>query len=293
MLGCTRRLAVVGFGLVLACGPQAAAVGGTEGDTGDATTSGESVPANPTAPAPTASTDPGNSGGAATSGGPGGDSSPTAADGGTTGLDDAGPETETDGSDGVASDTDVTDGESDGCPVGAEGCPCGPGGACDDGLMCDVDGRTCVTEACDPLDRADHDDEDSAYDLMGLVCNGAGPIDLGVAATLVGPQTDWYRFSGEAVSPCTEQPSASVTADIEVEVCVYIECVSGGVASPSCSGGAPPSLSPDGRVGCCGDQAAGMNLYSCSGNGGKDVDVWVSVETDERLCADYGLQYDY
>ena len=123
--------------------------------------------------------------------------------------------------------------------------------------------------------------------LDGLGCGDN--LDLGVAATIEGPQFDWYVFAGNEQGFCGEEPSASVTADQTLSVCVFIECQNGGGASRTCGGGSLEADSPEGRPGCCGDNSAVITDYGCEGWGGEDLDVYVQVGSDAEVCLDYGL----
>jgi hypothetical protein len=176
------------------------------------------------------------------------------------------------------------------CPYGTEGCLCDVGAACDEGLMCDDEGTCVAPPACEPLDADPHGDEASAYPLEEVSCGNG--IDLGVAATLAGPETDWYTYLGSEVMFCPEQPAAEVAADISTEVCVFIQCVEGDAANVSCADESTAADSPEGRPGCCGENQASIADYDCTGMFvGRDVDTWISVGTAEEACSDYAMSY--
>jgi hypothetical protein len=176
------------------------------------------------------------------------------------------------------------------CPYGTEGCLCDVGATCDEGLMCNDEGTCVAPPACEPLDADPHGDEASAYPLEGIDCGNG--IDLGVAATLVGPETDWYTYPAGEVFMCPERPAAATAADITTNVCVFIQCLQGDAVMVQCSETSVATDSPEGRPGCCGQDQAQVFNYDCSGLGsGKDVDVWISVGTDEEACSDYAMSY--
>lgn len=188
-------------------------------------------------------------------------------------------------SEGLTAATDTGD-----CPFGTEGCLCDVGPQCDDGLDCNDEGICVAPPACRPIDLDPHDDEASATALDPLGCDES--MDLGLAGTIEGPQSDWYTFFGNDAFGCPEQPGATLTADEPLEVCVFIECENGGALEPlECGGDSTEATSPDGRVGCCGTDSAFVGDYDCTGFGGKDVDAYVSVSSDEMVCADYELSY--
>lgn len=176
------------------------------------------------------------------------------------------------------------------CPYGTEGCLCDVGAACDEGLECNDEGVCVAPPACRPLDADPHADEDGAYPLEGVDCGNG--TDLGVVATLFGPETDWYTFPGGGVFMCPERPAAAVVTDIPTDVCVFLVCNDGDVENLQCAEGSMSADSPSGRPGCCGQDQAGVFTYDCANfTGNKDVDVWISVGTEEEACSDYALSY--
>jgi len=171
-----------------------------------------------------------------------------------------------------------------------EGCLCDIGAACDDGLMC-VEGTCTAMPACRPLDEDGHDDEDTALSLDMLNCDESN--DIMGAGTVEGPQVDWWVFGGQASFGCPEQPAAAVTSDVDLDVCVYIECLDGSAVGVQCVDSVDTE-SPGGRPGCCGTNAAQFEGYDCSGIGsGKDVDVYLSIASADLVCADYDVEYSF
>lgn len=265
--------------LGLACGPEGMA-GGTETDSeGESEDTGSTgaTSTNPTATSPTTMTTASSMSGSATT---------TAT---TDATEDTSPPVD---SSGDPTDTmpPVDTGE---CPPGTEGCPCDIGAACDDGLSCDIETGTCVAPpACRPIDTDPHGDEGTATGLPDLDCDQG--MDLGPFGTIEGPEVDWYTYFGNDSFGCPEQPGALVVAGDPLEVCVFLECQNGGDVDPlNCGGGSMDAMSPDGRPGCCGIDGAFVEGYDCTGFGGKDVDVYISVGSDEMVCTDYELSYGF
>lgn len=257
-------------GLASACGPEGITAPDTDSEgesegTGTGTTGGDASATSPTATNPTAASGSGSA---------------------TTTATDTGPSVDSSGDTMPPADT----GE---CPPGTEGCPCDVGAACDEGLTCNVDDGTCVgMPACRTIDTDPHDDEATAIGLDELACDEV--VELGVIGTIEGPQTDWYTFFGNAAQFCPEQPSAAAAAEVPLEVCVFLECDNGGDVFPlNCGAGSMDATSPDGRAGCCGTDSALVEGYDCTGFGGKDVDVFISIASNEMVCADYSLEYSY
>ena len=267
---------LLGFGL--ACGPSGTTAPETESegeseDTGTGTGTGDS---DPTTPQPTTVTMTGGNSGTDATPEPGEESDTT-------------PPDPDEGSDTTPPDPDT--GEE--CPLGSENCPCDVGAACDEGLMCNVESGTCVAPPdCRPLDTDPHGDEGSAFELEGLNCGNG--MELGVIGTIEGPEVDWYTYFGNESFGCPETPAASISSTEPLDVCVHIECDNGGdVQGLQCGAGSSSADSPDGRAGCCGTDTAVIDDYDCSGFGGIDVNVFVAVASDDRICADYSLEYSY
>lgn len=266
----TTLVLLCGFGLV-ACGPEGQAAPDTDTDTETGTDTATGTGGS------TSSASVGPITGNAT----------TVGNDGTTDVPPPPPDSS--GGDDPPPPPPETTSDSGECPFGTEGCLCDVGSMCEDGLEC-IDGTCVAPPACTPLDADAHADEASAYVLEGIDCGNG--IDLGVAATLFGPETDWYTYPGGEVFMCPERPAAQVATDVVTDVCVYLECISGGdVQNLVCADGSTDATSPDGRLGCCGQDAAGVAGYDCSGFGGKDVNVWISVGTAEETCSDYAMSY--
>ncbi|MCA9649908.1 MAG: hypothetical protein H6712_34625 [Myxococcales bacterium] len=260
--------------LGLACGPEGQMAGETEGDSESEDTGTTGDATNPTATSPTTMTTASSMSGSATT---------TA----TSGTEDTGP---VDGSGDTAETMPPVDtGE---CPYGTEGCLCDVGAQCDEGLSCNDEGICVAPPACEPIDTDPHADEGTAIGLDELGCDQG--MDLGVIGTIEGPETDWYTFFGNDANFCPEHPGALVMAAVPLDVCVFLECANGGdLVFITCGGGSMDAMSPDGRTGCCGVDTAVVEGYDCSGFGGKDADVYISVGSDEAICEDYGLSYGF
>lgn len=253
-----RLSLTLAFSSLLACGsddsPQVETDGATEASTGASTGGATDDPTTGTPPDGTTSD---------------GDASGT------------GPDTNTDG---PGSDS------SGGCPPGTDGCPCDGGTECDPGLVCGGEGTCEPAPACRSVDLEPNDDEASAFMLKGVNCDNMS--DLGVIGTLEGPETDWWRYFGEeGLILCDEQPQVTVSADIDTDVCAFVDCLEGTTSGVSCGGGSMAADSPEGRPGCCGTNGAHVTGYECTGGflPPQNVYVYVSVTTAEVVCADYGM----
>jgi len=264
--------------LALACGPDGVAAPDTEGDSEDTGTGSTGDGTNPTATNPTATsptaTNASNSGTATT----------------TAGTTPPPPPEDSSGDD--PPDTMPPETETGECPYGTEGCLCDVGAACDEGLFCDDDGMCVGMPDCRVIDVDPHGTEDSAAELDMLGCGD--DMDLGVFGTIAGPEVDWYRYVGGEAFSCVEQPAVAVSATVDLEVCVFIECLEGNAANVSCAEGSTEADSPEGRPGCCGQNIAGIQNYACMGQfAGKDVDVYAAVGSDQTVCEDYSMSYAF
>lgn len=270
-----RDVTIWGALIVAGCGP-AAETAETESETEDGTgTAGSTGEDGSPTTTPPPTTDPTNMTDGMT-------------DGMTNGADSSG-DTNPDPSTTGPGSGDGPDPDTGDCAPGTEGCLCDIGSTCDDPLSC-VEGICTGGPACIPIDMEDHALESSALELDGLGCDAA--MSEPALGTVVGPEADWYLFPGNDASFCPEQPAAVVTADVPLDVCVFLECDSGGDVDPlQCGEAAVEVTSPDGRPGCCGDSAALVESYDCTGFGGKDVDVFISVGSTDMVCADYDLDY--
>ena len=93
---------------------------------------------------------------------------------------------------------------------------------------------------------------------------------------------------------CNMGPAAAATSVEPLQVCVYLQCQGDrDVEGLACQGDGPVETSPDGRPGCCGAGGAEVQDYGCSGFGSDDVNVWISVGSDEAVCVDYALEYSF
>ena len=266
----TLALGVWGLSAGLACSavePEVAEAGsGTEGSSGTGSDDSEpSVPANPSA-------------------------GETGMTGDGTAADSEMPTTAP--ADDSTSDTTAGTSDTDDCPAGTEDCPCGRDEQCDEGLECNGDGVCEPPPPCMPIDLEPHGDEATAAMLTELDCNES--MSEGLIATVDGTETDWYRYFGNHdLAFCNEEPGATVTSDVPLEVCVFVDCDSGNTQNVECAGENTMEMSPDGRPGCCGTDSADMTDYGCSSIANDDANVWISVSSRVPVCAHYELSYEF
>lgn len=262
--------------LLLACAPGAGSPAETETDASSSGTSGASDPS-----ATLSAT--GSTSAMTTAG-----SNSASATGATTTATTTAVTTDSDET--TAAD-ESTAGAEDRCPPGTDGCPCDIGSTCEGDLMC-VEG-TCLAEIpCDEPEGEPNDDEASAIDLGMATCGQDPTVTSG---GLDGEDVDWFRYALQSAMFCFDTPSAAVTADLEVEVCMYAVC---GQADPnvSCfgSGGLQMAMSPDGLPGCCGNGATGLPQAGCGFQQTPPASVEVSVTGGAAdACTPYELEWSY
>ncbi|MCX4244371.1 hypothetical protein [Paraliomyxa miuraensis] len=177
---------------------------------------------------------------------------------------------------------------TDDCPVGTENCLCDVGAACEDGLSCE-DGICVSGPPCAQPEGEPNGDEASAVELADLGCGDPPETTSGV---LDGVDADWYTFHGSAGIACFGGPSAQVTADADVVLCMYFECDEGNTMV-QCSPPSNPSDSPDGRSGCCGTNGVEVGSVDCGFGNGDSAQVFVRATAVDAACMAYELEYEF
>lgn len=244
--------------------------GGGGGEAGSSSTTSEATSTTSTETA---------AGSSSTSRGDGASSSSTTDDGTTTGS--------TTAVDGSASSGEGSSSTGDLCPAGTQNCPC-DGGACEGGLECVED--TCFTPGgCmgEQQDAEPNDDEAGAQALPGVSCGDLQQTD----GSSEPGDVDWFSLVVDdlgAACPNGDGTIAIVTADEDLEVCMYFAC-DAGAASVNC-GPDDDATSANGLSGCCGVDNVEPNFF-CSGVN-NDSQVYLSVGgLDTDACVDYALAY--
>lgn len=159
-----------------------------------------------------------------------------------------------------------------------------------------------VTRACEACGTNDPS-EDGEGGIAGTI---AKPEPLGdldsefwspePALLLSSEDEDWYTFRGLDQSGVVD-PQASVSSEDIVEVCLFVDCLSG-TPDPQCLSG---DLVVEGtRTGCCGmngdAQLEGATLSGLCLNGSDDADVFVRVRSagaGQAACVPYTVTMHY
>lgn len=175
------------------------------------------------------------------------------------------------------------------CPPGELDCPCDVGSTCTGELICE-DG-TCVGEpACEEPEGEPNDDEASAVELAEVTCGQAAMTTMG---GLGGAESDWFSYHAVDAIACGSNPDVSVTADVDVAVCVYVDC-DNDQTSVNCSGGSDDT-SPDGLEGCCDQNAVDLG-FDCGGfplPDPRDATIYVRLTSIDAACTPYEMAFDY
>ena len=181
----------------------------------------------------------------------------------------------------------TTDAETGECIPGELDCPCDIGSTCTDDLVC-IDG-TCVAEpACDEPEGEPNDDEASAVELPDVTC---GADTMTTTGAFDGAESDWFQYHAQDGIACFENPDVVVTSDVDVGVCVFVDCDMGDT-SVNCSGGSDEDTSPDGLAGCCGQNEVGLGDFGCQFNQ-QNATIWVRIISLDAACVPYELAFDY
>jgi hypothetical protein len=175
------------------------------------------------------------------------------------------------------------------CIPGELGCLCDIGSTCVDALFC-VDGVCQDMPACDEPEGEPNDDEASAVDLTDTMCN---TVAMAADAGLSGAESDWFTYHGAYGYGCfVDQPSAVVVAAADVAVCMFAAC-DAGTTTVNCSDGAEESESPEGALGCCGQNEVTLAGFGCSDivPPPKDATLSVRVTSTDSACQPYELTW--
>lgn len=174
------------------------------------------------------------------------------------------------------------------CPVGTENCLCDVGAVCEGDLVCER--GVCVgPPACEHPEGEPNDDEASAIELPDLGCGDPPATTSGV---LDGVDADWFTFGGNDGVACFGGPSAQVTSDAEVVLCMFFEC-NGGMTSVQCDGSSDATDSPEGRPGCCGPGQVDVGSVGCGFGNPDSAQVYMRVSTVDAACQPYELEYEF
>ncbi len=192
----------------------------------------------------------------------------------------------------VSETTTGTDASSSGtpCEPGTADCECDEG-ACGGGLEC-IEGLCLDPKGCQG-ERDDEEPNDSEATAVSLPAAECGSLYETLGSADLGDE-DWFTFQtvdlGEDDCPQSDGTIAIVTADEDLEVCIFFDC-DAGAATVNCPTD-EEETSPDGWPGCCGT-ASVEPAHFCTGidnNGTASVRVG-GVET--QMCIDYELAYRF
>ena len=141
------------------------------------------------------------------------------------------------------------------------------------------------------LDRLDS--ESSAVDLGTLGDGDPGTLPT-VSGVMESTDEDWFSFEGEDDIVGTLNPWFSLGASLDIQICAYFHCVSGGT-DVTCSTGAFTHTSSAGRPGCCTVSGAFELLpdLDCTGTSDDSATVYIRLSSSSAECVPYELTYRY
>jgi hypothetical protein len=187
----------------------------------------------------------------------------------------------------VSSASDTSTDTDPGCPPGEAGCLCEVGSTCEGDLEC-VEG-TCVDPgaACTDSDDEPNGSLEEATDLQSVECGGDPGEAMGVVA---GVDVDVYTF-GRTIGFCVgEDPDVEVTADNDLDVCVYVDCPGDAMGTVTCADGEAGEMNS--MPGCCGQNRARFEDFGCGiGVIADPSHVIVVGPATAGACVEYELSY--
>lgn len=159
----------------------------------------------------------------------------------------------------------------------------GPGCMKPNPAFVDTDAGTEGSAGCGVDDAPDS--ETRAIEL-GVVASGASP---GAAeGTLTADTPAWWFAFATATSSGAGRVVATLQADGDAELCLFVECVDApAVPTLLCDGGTTARRSPLGRAGCCAADGVGL-WHACT----SDLEVFVEIAApDVGACLPFEVEY--
>lgn len=149
---------------------------------------------------------------------------------------------------------------------------------------------------CNPQDDLEpNDGEDVAYMLNNIDdMDGSGSL---VDSILAGAEdVDWLAYMGKDVALAFVDPAGMLETDMELRLCLFVECLIGFTAMPTCTDSIYEE-SPEGRVGCCNtgqDAFVSIDLTCTQGDGDDSALVLMRVDRGSTdVCVPYDLEYHF
>lgn len=148
-------------------------------------------------------------------------------------------------------------------------------------------GEACIDTGISEPNEA----EGSATDLGDLTDCDADSAGMTSGVLVSSADIDWYKYDGTDETGCDVDPERSIAATAPVELCKFVDCVSG-TATFSCPSGTSQATSPMGHPGCCSSK--GFLLQPDCDGIDDDATVFVRIKgTDGTPCVQYALSFHY
>jgi len=137
--------------------------------------------------------------------------------------------------------------------------------------------------------------------------NDAVPIDFGAITDCDddaveakgtfgdGSDHDWYELDEADTPGCATNPTFSLDAPVEAEICAFFSCDDGDTAITCPSGSTEEIMKSKGLEypGCCVVGAKRAPLVNCNGTTDDSAHTWVRVTSSVASCIDYTLGLHY
>jgi hypothetical protein len=193
-----------------------------------------------------------------------------------------------DGQTATSGDPGGTTGDTSGDPTGSG--PTSSGSGASSGGSTSGSGSSSSGSVCNDSGPGEPNDSEGSASNLGELddCDASGGYLDGV---LAGDDVDWYVYHGGDAFGCMVDPSREIEADGGYRVCKFVSCDSG-EGTVTCPAGTSAETSPDGRSGCCAQQAFELTI-DCPGLT-DSASVYVRVDKPPAYdCVNYKLTIHY
>lgn len=191
------------------------------------------------------------------------------------------------------SSSDMHEGTSsptEGTDTGAEDSPSddeSSGGSSEDGG---------VAVVCNPADNYEPNDNENDAKKLPNITDADGPGEH-VESILAGElDVDWFAYMGTDVAIAYVDPTSAIDADMEVRLCLFVECVNGPTMPVSCLDSVYEESPELTLPGCCnfgGSTLVAIDLY-CDAGGDESAYIFMRVDQgNSDICIPYEITYHF
>lgn len=149
---------------------------------------------------------------------------------------------------------------------------------------------------CNPVDSQEpNDDEDLAMFLPNINDNDGSGNSF--ESILAGEHdVDWFAYMGEDVAFAYVDPTGNLSADMDLRLCIFVECLNGPTIKPNCDQSIYDETPSNSFPGCCNtgtNASVAIDLYC---NAGDDDSAYVFIRIDRGhsdICVPYTVGYHF